>query len=58
MRCLEPNFVYEVKGVKAMGRRTSEGFVLLKGSQLSHSISEVGGDKIRLQRKNMLMIWI
>ncbi|HDA2041322.1 TPA: methionine sulfoxide reductase, partial [Staphylococcus aureus] len=34
-----------------MGRRTSEGFVLLKGSQLSHSISEVGGDKIRLQRK-------
>lgn len=48
---LEPNFVYEVKGVKAMGRRTSEGFVLLKGSQLSHSISEVGGDKIRLQRK-------
>jgi hypothetical protein len=37
--------------VKAMGRRTSEGFVLLKGSQLSHSISEVGGDKIRLQRK-------
>ena len=33
-----------------MGRRTSEGFVLLKGSQLSHSISEVG-DKIRLQRK-------
>ena len=48
---LEPNFVYEVKGVKAVGRRTSEGFVLLKGSQLSHSISEVGGDKIRLQRK-------
>ena len=48
---LEPNFVYEVKGVKAMGRRTSEGFVLLKGSQLSRSISEVGGDKIRLQRK-------
>ena len=55
---LEPNFVYEVKGVKTMGRRTSEGFVLLKGSQLSHSISEVGGDKIRLQRKNMLMLWI
>jgi hypothetical protein len=39
-----------------MGRRTSEGFVLLKGSQLSHSISEVGGDKIRLQRKKSLNI--
>lgn len=48
---VEPTFVYEVKGIRAMGRRTSEGFVLLKGSKLSPSISEVGGDKIMVQRE-------
>ena len=47
----EPKFVYKVKGVKAMGRRTSEGFVLLKGSQVSSNISAAVGEKVRLQRE-------
>jgi hypothetical protein len=52
LNCLYPN----VKGVKAMGRRTSEGFVLLKGSQLSHSISEVGGDSLYPNHQHIFFV--
>ena len=57
MRCLEPNFVYEVKGVKAMGRRTSEGFVLLKEANYLIVLVRLVVIKSGYNEK-MLMIWI
>lgn len=47
----EPDFFYKVKKASAKGKRTPEGFVLLKGSKISSEISSNSGEAILAQRE-------